>query len=81
MIRSVVAGSDTSPSTVSTSGSLAGLIVREVATTAQPCCRYPATRPAPMPWEPPVMMATFWSRWLTVPVSPGSQDCSPRRRK
>src|SRR6266508_3230753 len=36
MIRSVVAGSDTSPSTVSTAGSAAGLIVREVATTAQP---------------------------------------------
>jgi hypothetical protein len=31
-----VAGSDTSPSTVSTAGSPAGLIVRDVATTAQP---------------------------------------------
>ena len=37
MIRSAVAGSAMSPSTVSTSGSSVGFIVRAVATTAQPC--------------------------------------------
>ena len=59
MIRSAVAGSAMSPSTVSTSGSSDDLIVRALATTAQPCWRYAATRPAPMPCEPPVMMATL----------------------
>src|SRR5689334_1263846 len=48
-----------SPATVSTSGSCDGLIVRAVATTAQPRPRYSATSPAPMPREPPVMRATF----------------------
>ncbi len=48
-----------SPSMVSRSGSPDGLNVRALATTAQPRPRYPATRPAPMPWEPPVMMATL----------------------
>ena len=50
-----------SPSTVSTSGSSDGLIVRALATTAQPRPRYPATRSAPMPCDPPVMMATLRS--------------------
>src|SRR6516165_5244927 len=58
MIRSAVAGSAMSPATVSTAGSSDGLIVRALATTAQPRPRYPATRPAPMPCEPPVTMAT-----------------------
>ena len=61
MIRSAVAGFAMSPSTVSTSGSCDGLIVRALATTAQPRPRYPATRPAPMPCDPPVMMATLRS--------------------
>ena len=49
MIRSVVAASEMSPSMVSTAGSPSGVIVRDVATTAQPRRRYSATRPAPMP--------------------------------
>ena len=40
-------------------GVLGRSMVREVATTAQPRFRYPATMPAPMPCEAPVMMATF----------------------
>src|SRR6202020_3203241 len=59
MIRSAVAGSVMSPATASTSGSSEGAMVRALATTAQPRARYPATRPAPMPCEPPVMMATL----------------------
>ena len=58
MIRPAVAGSAMSPATVSRSGSSDGLIVRALATTAQPRSRYPSTSPAPMPWDPPVMMAT-----------------------
>ena len=46
------------------------------ATTPQPRRRYPATRPAPMPWEPPVMMATFRPGWFmafpSVPPPAGS---------
>src|SRR3954451_24584991 len=61
MIRSVGARCVTSPLTASTAGSPAGAIVRDTATTAQPCCRYAATRPAPMPCEPPVMIATLRS--------------------
>src|SRR4051794_34690509 len=61
MIRSVVARSVRSPLTVSRAGSWAGSIVRDTATTAQPFRRYAATRPAPMPWEPPVMIATLRS--------------------
>src|SRR6266478_4165989 len=34
---------------------------REVATTAYPSRRKPETSPAPMPWEPPVMIATLRS--------------------
>jgi Short repeat of unknown function (DUF308) len=49
MIRSALAGFAMSPSTVSTPGSSDSLIVRALATTAQPRPRYPATRPAPMP--------------------------------
>ena len=48
-IRSAVARFAMSPSTVSTSGSADGPIVRALATTAQPHLRYPATRSAPMP--------------------------------
>ena len=58
-IRPAVAGSVMSPATLSTSGSPDGSIVRALATTAQPRSRYPATRPAPMPWEAPVMTATL----------------------
>src|SRR5262249_40579971 len=57
--RSAVAGSAMSPSTVSTSGSPEGPMVRAAAATAQPRPRYPATRPAPMPREAPVMTATL----------------------
>src|SRR6516225_9206269 len=59
-IRPAAAGSVMSPATVSRSGSSDGLIVRALATTAQVRPRYPATRPAPMPAEAPVMMATLW---------------------
>ena len=69
MIRSAALGSEISASTVSTSGSAAGFIDRAVATTAQPCLRYPATRAAPMPCEPPVMTATCRSASL-MPVLP-----------
>ena len=48
-----------SPATVSRSGSSDGLIVRALATTAQPCLRYPATSPAPIPREAPLMIATL----------------------
>ena len=68
MIWSAVAGSAMSPSTVRTPGSSAGLIVRAVATTAQPRPRYPATSPAPMPWEAPVMTATLP---VMAPPAPG----------
>ena len=60
-IRSEVAGSAMSPSTATRSGSSDGLIVSAFATTAQPRRRYAATTPAPMPWEPPVTIATRWS--------------------
>lgn len=70
MIRSVVAASEMSPSTVSTAESPPGLIVRDVATTAQPRRRYSATGQAPMPWEPPVTIATLWfCSLMTVPSS------------
>src|SRR5262249_49784294 len=59
MIRPAAAGSAMSASTVATSGSREGLIVSEVATTAQPRCRQPATSPAPMPGEAPVMTTTL----------------------
>jgi hypothetical protein len=42
------------------------LIVRELATTAQFRFRYPATRPAPMPPEAPVMMATLRVVMVTI---------------
>src|SRR5580698_2503586 len=60
MIRLAVAGSPMSPATVSRPGSADGLILRALATTAQSRLRYPATRPAPMPREAPVTMATLW---------------------
>ena len=59
-----------SPATVSTPGSWDGVIVLAVATTAQPRARYPATRPAPMPWEPPVMMATLPVMMPPAPARP-----------
>jgi hypothetical protein len=68
MIRPAAAGSAMSASTVSTSGSPDRLIVRAVATTAQPRSRYPATRPAPMPWEAPVMTTTLP---VMTPPAPG----------
>ena len=58
-IRSAVTGSAMSPATVSRSLSSDGLIVRALATTAHPRPRYPVTRPAPMPCDPPVMTATL----------------------
>src|SRR4029077_9458680 len=58
-IRPAVAGSVMSAATVSRSGSCDDLIIRALATNAQSRPRYPATRPAPMPLEAPVMMATF----------------------
>ena len=42
---------------------------REAATTAQPRRRYSATRPAPMPREPPVTMTTL--RCCSLMTSPG----------
>jgi hypothetical protein len=59
MIWSAVACSQMSPSTVRTSGSFDGLMLREFATTAQRRCRYRSTWPAPIPCEPPVTTATF----------------------
>src|ERR1700722_18053121 len=59
MIRPAVAASVMSPATARTCGSSEGAMVRAVATTAPPRAGYPATRPAPMPCEPPVMMATL----------------------
>src|SRR3984885_10111622 len=81
MIRSAVAGSVMSPATASTSGSSEGAMVRALATTAQPCARYPATRPAPMPCEPPVMMATLpvMARPLSTEVSCSAVSCSAGR--
>jgi len=67
-IRAAVAGSVMSSATVSRSGSSDDLIVRAVATTAQPRVRYPPTSPAPMPWEPPVMTATLP---VMTPAGPG----------
>ena len=49
------------PATARTAGSDPGAIFRAVAATAQPCWRYPSTIPAPMPWDPPVTMATLRS--------------------
>jgi hypothetical protein len=66
-----VAGSAMSPATVSTPGSRDGVIVLAVATTAQPRARYPVTRPAPMPLEPPVMMATLP---VMMPPAPARLD-------
>ena len=40
----------------------------EVVTTAQPRSRYPATRPAPTPWEAPVMTTTLP---VMTPPAPG----------
>jgi hypothetical protein len=48
-----------SPATASDSGFGDGLIARALATTARAWRLYPATRPAPMPGEAPVMMATL----------------------
>src|SRR5215211_227424 len=48
-----------SPRTVRKSDSSEERIERDVATTAYPASRNPATRPAPMPCEAPVMTATF----------------------
>src|SRR3954469_8086059 len=58
-------GCPTSPGTASTIGSSPSRIVREFATTAQPSLRYPATRPAPIPCDAPVISAT---RGLVVMV-------------
>ncbi len=69
-MRSAVAGSDTSPATVSRPGSAVGVIVRDVATTAHSLRRYPSTIPAPMPCDPPVTIATF-------PVGVGSRADPP----
>src|ERR1700684_3120964 len=60
MIRLAVAGSPLSAGTGWRSGPADGLILRALATTAQSRLRYPATRPAPMPREAPVTMATLW---------------------
>ena len=54
-----VAGSVMSAATASRNGSGDGLMVRELAITAQSRLGYPATSPAPMPREAPVMMATL----------------------
>src|SRR6201986_5663582 len=70
-IRPAVAGSVMSAATVSRSGSCDDLIVRALATTAQSRPRYPATRPAPMPREAPVMMATFCTVMVTGLVTEG----------
>jgi hypothetical protein len=51
--------------------SLDGLIVRAFATTAQPIPPYAATTPAPMPWEPPVMMATLLAFAVMSSSPPG----------
>src|SRR5487761_318905 len=71
MIWSAVACSEMSPSTVRTSGSFDGLMLSEFATTAQPRCRYPSTRPAPIPCEPPVTIATF----CPVPLTASPFSC------
>ena len=63
-IRSAVAGSAMSPLTVTTAGSSDGGIEREFAMTAQPCLRYAATMPAPIPCEAPVTIATFWTSFI-----------------
>ena len=74
-IRPAVAGSVMSAATVSRSGSCDDLIVRPLATTAQSWLRYPATRPAPMPREAPVMMATL--RMLIVDLLTGGRLTRP----
>jgi hypothetical protein len=58
-----------SPATVTRSGLVLGLIERELATTRYPLARKPSTRPAPMPWDAPVMMATLRSVLMTACLS------------
>ena len=70
-IRPAVAGPVISPAPVTRSGSCDRLIVRELATTAPFRFRYPATRPAPMPPEAPVMMATWWVVMMTIHSTDG----------
>ena len=64
MIRSVVAGSDTSPSTVSTSGSAAGLDRPGGGHDRPALLPVRGDQAGPDALGPPVMMATFWSCWL-----------------
>jgi hypothetical protein len=60
-IRSAVAGSARSPSTVSTSASSIGFMVRAVATTLPAFPVAGRDQAGADAREPPVMKATFWS--------------------
>ena len=60
-MSSAVSGFPMSPATLSTLASVLGSIESALATTVNPASRYAATRPAPIPCEAPVIIATFLS--------------------